>query len=59
MEIKVAHFVKEGASTKEIAQRLNLSTETISIHRKNIRKKIGVSGKKSNLRSILMSVDNQ
>lgn len=57
MEIKVAHFVKEGKTSKEIAEDLNLSKDTIDIHRKNIRKKCGITGKRRNLRTMLMSYD--
>jgi PAS domain S-box-containing protein len=59
MEIKVSHFVKEGKSSKEIAEILGLSKDTIDIHRKNIRKKCGINGKSQNLRTMLMSFDNQ
>lgn len=58
MEIKIAHFVKEGKSSKEIANDLGLSKDTIDIHRKNIRKKCGINGKSQNLRTMLMSLDN-
>ncbi len=57
MEIKIAHFVKEGKSSKEIAEDLNLSKDTIDIHRKNIRRKCGINGKSQNLRTLLMSLD--
>lgn len=59
MEVKIAHFVKEGKTSKEIATDLNLSKDTIDIHRKNIRKKCGITGKRQNLRTMLMSFDNQ
>ena len=59
MEIKVAHLVKEGKTSKEIATDLNLSTDTINIHRKNIRKKCGIKGKKQNLRSMLILFESQ
>jgi len=58
MEIKVATFVKEGKTSKEIAEKLSLSPETINVHRKKIRKKCGISNKKNNLRSILLSFDD-
>ncbi|MGZ8982500.1 MAG: PAS domain-containing protein [Methylotenera sp.] len=56
-EIQVASMVREGLSTKVIASTLSLSTETISIHRKNIRKKLGLDSKADNLRSNLMILD--
>ena len=57
-EIQVASMVREGLSTKAIASTLALSPETISIHRKNIRRKIGLDSKDKNLRSHLMVFDN-
>ncbi|MDP2101298.1 MAG: PAS domain S-box protein [Methylotenera sp.] len=57
-EIQVASMVREGASTKAIAATLSLSPETISIHRKNIRSKLGLSSKSDNLRSYLITLHN-
>ena len=56
-EIQVASMVREGASTKAIAATLSLSPETISIHRKNIRKKLGLESKANNLRSYLVTIE--
>ena len=53
VEIQVANLVKLGKSTKEIAQIMHLSAGTISIHRKNIRKKLNLTHQKTNLQSIL------
>ncbi len=54
-EIEIASLVKEGKSTKEIAQLLALSPRTIDLHRLNIRGKLGLKSKKTNLRSVLLS----
>ena len=55
-EIKVASFIKEGRSTKEIADILRITSNAVDYHRKNIRKKLGLSGKSVNLQSFLMSI---
>ena len=55
-EMQIASMVRQGLSTKVIAATLSLSPETVSIHRKNIRKKLGLDSKTANLRSYLMSL---
>ena len=52
-EIQIAHMVREGMRDKEIARLLNLSDSTIRAHRRNIRKKLGLTGRKLNLGSFL------
>jgi len=52
-EIQIASLVKEGKTTKEITELLNISATAVDFHRKNIRLKLGIKNKKANLRSFL------
>jgi PAS domain S-box-containing protein len=57
-ELQVAGLVKQGLRTKEIADLLNTSPETVAGHRKSMRKKLNLKDKKSNLRTHLLALDN-
>jgi len=54
-EMKVASLIKAQKSTKEIAGLLGISTSAIVFHRHNIRKKLGLVKRSTNLRSFLQS----
>lgn len=56
VEMQVASMVRQGLSTKVIAKTLNISPGTVSIHRKHIRKKLGLNEKADNLHSFLLSL---
>jgi len=52
-EMQIADLVRHGHANKEIASHLNVSTDAVNFHRKNIRKKLGLTSRKTNLRSYL------
>ncbi len=55
-EMQVASLVKDGKTSKEIADVLNVSETTINFHRKNLRVKFGLTNQRTNLRSYLLSI---
>jgi PAS domain S-box-containing protein len=55
-EIRVANLIREGKTTKEIAEFLGSSPSSINIHRFHIRRKLGLIGKETNLESYLTSL---
>ena len=55
-EVEICSIIKGGLTSKEISQVLNISHQTVEKHRKSIRKKLGISGKKVNLTSFLQSL---
>ncbi|HOP36623.1 MAG TPA: PAS domain S-box protein, partial [Syntrophales bacterium] len=57
-EIQVSNLVRQGHSTKTIAELMNLSTRTVDCHRANIRKKLGIHNRKINLRVRLSTLDS-
>ncbi len=54
-EILLANLIKEGKQDKDMMEILNISLETVKSHRQNIRKKLGIYGKRTNLRAKLLS----
>jgi len=54
-EIEVCRLIQAGCSSKDICDAMRLSFETIQTHRKNIRKKLALNGKKLNLHAYLMN----
>ncbi len=54
-EIQVASLIREGRTSKEIAEVLGVSARAVDFHRANIRIKLGLKNKKANMRSFLLS----
>jgi len=55
-EIQVANLLRQGKTSKDIAEVINSSPKTVAFHRENIRKKLGLKNKKTNLKSYLLSL---
>jgi len=55
-EIQIANLIKEGRTTKEMTDILNISATAIDFHRKNLRGKLGIKNKRDNLRSYISSL---
>jgi DNA-binding CsgD family transcriptional regulator len=49
-------MIKSNLANKEISELLNLSCQTVEKHRKNIRKKLNLAGKKINLAAYLQKL---
>jgi PAS domain S-box-containing protein len=56
MEIQVANLIKNGSTSKEIAEILKVGMATVHTHRNSIRGKLSIRNKAVNLRSYLLSL---
>jgi DNA-binding CsgD family transcriptional regulator len=54
-EVRIADCIREGRDTKAIARLMGMAPSSVQWHRKNIRTKLGLVNKKSNLYSHLNS----
>lgn len=57
-EIEVANMVRSGRSSKEIAEVLGISVSGVDFHRKRLRQKFGLTNSSKNLRTYLLSLEN-
>ena len=55
-EMQVINLIRQGKTTKQIAETMNVATSTIDFHRNNIRNKIGIKNKQINLSTYLSSL---
>jgi DNA-binding CsgD family transcriptional regulator len=58
-EIRVADLVRQGKTSKEIASLMHVSANAITVHRYNIRRKLGLLNKKVNLMAYLQNLPEQ
>lgn len=56
-EMRVADWIREGKTVKEIAEILCLSENTVNFHRQSLRKKFDLRGKRISLKTFLQSMD--
>jgi PAS domain S-box-containing protein len=54
-ELQVANLIKANMTTKAIAKYMSLSGKTVEVYRRHIRKKLGLTEHKANLRTHLLS----
>lgn len=55
-EAQIAELIRQGKNSKEIAEMFGSTVATINTHRNNIRRKLELKKKKTNLRSYLLSL---
>ncbi len=52
-EIRICRYIQSGQGTKQIAEMTHSAFETVQTHRKNIRRKLGLKGKRVTLYAYL------
>lgn len=58
-EIQIINLINENKTAKDIAGILNISETTVFFHRRNIRNKLGIRNKKTNLRSFVQTMSGK
>ncbi len=58
-EVQIAHLTFEDKTASEIGEILSISANTVQVHKKNIRKKLGIKNKKVNLKTHLRCIIEQ
>jgi len=52
-EMRICEMIRSGLSSKQIAKVLNISPQTVLVHRKRVRKKLSLAKSRTNLASFL------
>lgn len=55
-ELNIANLIRQGTSTKDIADQLKLTKRNVDFYRDRIREKIGIKNTKANLRAVLLDL---
>jgi PAS domain S-box-containing protein len=59
MEVEVANLIRNGKTSKEIAASMSICLGTVETHRNRIRRKLGIKNKDVNLRTYLLSKNEE
>jgi DNA-binding CsgD family transcriptional regulator len=57
-ELRVALMIKQALKNQDIAKCLHISLETVKAYRRNIRKKLGLTGTRNNLHTYLEALQD-
>ena len=55
-ELRVARLIREGFASRQIAARLEIGVRTVTTHRMRIRTKLGIKGRRRNMRTCLLAI---
>ncbi len=56
-ELRIAKLIKDGLTTKAIADELKMTKRNVDFHRDRIREKIGIKKTRANLKAVLRELD--
>ncbi len=55
-ELRIARLIREGIASRQIAARLKIGIRTVTTHRTRIRTKLGIKGRRRNMRTCLLAI---
>ena len=55
-EVEVAYLIRNGFTTKQVADSLDIKKGTVEFHRENIRRKLDLKNKTTNLKTYLLTL---